>query len=1036
MPRNITRLLASVFAGLLLGSVAGAAPPAVSPPLAASPEHAAYFEQHVRPLLVQHCYECHSDKSKPLQGNLALDKKVGWVRGGDSGPAIVPGKPDDSLLVKAVTYKDENVQMPPSGKLPEAEIQTLVRWVQMGAPDPRTGESAAPARKPIDLERGRKHWAFQPLGKFTPPEVHDPGWCRTPIDQFVLSKLEAQKLRPNKIVERRKLIRRVYFDLLGLPPKPEEIDAFVADAAPDAYERLLDRLLASPHYGERWGRHWLDLARYAESHGFEQDYDRPNAYYYRDFVIKALNQDLPFDTFVKWQIAGDEYQPENPLAMSATGYLAAGVHATQITANQAEKERYDELDDITRTIGTSMLGLTVGCARCHDHKFDPIPNEDYYRMVSTFTTTVRSDLSVSLDPAGDRQKRADFDRQQAKLIEAVERYEREQGPQKMAAWLKSAPRELKTPAWVVLDIKETKADTGATFSHLDDGSLLVGGPNSIREGFTLTSAPQLNEVRALRIEALPHASLPYGGPGRGELGTFVLGEVRAKVLPADGKGSPVTVKFTKARATAESKNAPASNLVGGDVLKGWSVDSPPGCGQAVILDLEKPLDLRGKQLSLTLAFQGTKTVALGRVRLSLSTRAGTLDFGDDEIAEQALPVLTKLAGDPQAKFSWPDWQRSIHWICTTDPQWQALRAKVQQHAMSAPRPKVATMLISSEGVPAVRLHTQGPDFYDKTYFLTRGDPNMKKGEATPGFLQVMMSKPDHARHWQQPPPAGAHTSYRRHALAEWMTDVDQGAGRLLARVIVNRLWQHHLGRGIVATPSDFGTQGQLPTHPELLDWLARELIADGWHLKSLHKKIMTSAVYMQSGEADPVRLRADDDNRWCWRRPAVRLEAEVIRDAMLATSGLLDETLFGPGTLDMNQKRRSIYFFIKRSRLISMMSLFDAPDALIDIDQRQTTTVAPQALLMLNSDIVRGYAEALAKRVGPLSPGEPEEAIGRAYRIAIGRSPESTELADAKAFLLQQAEAYRKDGKKSPAELALADFCQVLFGLNEFIYID
>ena len=378
--------------------------------------------------------------------------------------------------------------MPPKGKLSEGEIALLSEWVRRGAPDPRLA-AAAPAqtKRPIDLAAGRKHWAFQPLKATEPPQLADPAWCRTPVDQFVLDRQRQEHLSPNPLADRRTLIRRANFDLLGLPPEPEEIEAFVNDPAPDAYQRLIDRLLASPHFGERWARHWLDLARWAESHGFEQDYDRPYAYAYRDFVIKALNADLPYDKFVKWQLAGDEFEPDNPLALAATGFLAAGVHATQITANQAEKERYDELDDVARTTGTAMLGLTIGCARCHDHKFDPLSNDDYYRIVSTFTTTVRSNQLVDADPAGYARRLAEFENGHRPLAAALEQYEQEELKGKFESWLaERAKQPLPLPHWLVLDNLSITSGMNMEFTRQDDDSYLAGKLTAqMKESYTV-----------------------------------------------------------------------------------------------------------------------------------------------------------------------------------------------------------------------------------------------------------------------------------------------------------------------------------------------------------------------------------------------------------------------------------------------------------------------------------------------------------------------------------------------------------------------
>ena len=723
--------------------------PAVKDAAALDKRQVEFFETNIRPLLVEHCYKCHSHQAKNLRGGLLLDSRAGWLKGGDTGQAIMPGKPDQSLLIKAVRYQDD-VKMPPKGKLTPKQIDLLVQWVRMGAPDPRGDTPAQVARKPVDVERGRSFWAFQPLQDVTPPAVKDAaGWCRTPIDRFILAKLEEKGVLPNPPADRRTLIRRVYFDLVGLPPTPEEIAAFIRDPDPRAYENLIDRLLESPHYGERWARHWMDVARFAESHGYEQDYDRPYAYHYRDFLIQALNRDMPYDQLVRWQLAGDELAPDEPLALMATGFLGAGAFPTQLTEAEFESARYDELDDMAGTTGLAFLGLSVGCARCHDHKFDPIPSNDYYRLAATFTTTIRSEIDLPL-------------------------------------------------------------------------------------------------------------------------------------------------------------------------------------------------------------------------------RAG------------AKPV------------------------------------KVQ---------------VTSEGFPHTKHHADDrgfPHFYPQTYFLQRGDVHQKRGVAAPGFLQVLMRSGKEESYWHVNPPTGwKRTSFRRAALANWLTDAG-GAGHLAARVLVNRLWQHHFGRGIVATPNDFGAQGERPTHPELLDWLAADLIRHGWRLKRLHRLILTSAVYVQNSRFDEARAAVDRENVYHWRRTPRRLEAEPIRDSMLAVAGMLDTRMYGSGTLDPNMRRRSVYFFIKRSGLIPTMMLFDWPEHLVSIGQRSTTTIAPQALLFLNSPQARQYAEGFARRL----EGSPAAVVERGYWLAVGRGPEDREEALALAFLAQQADVYRRAGRANADHLARVDFCQALMSMNEFIYVD
>lgn len=998
------------------------------------------FKRHVRGILVQHCVKCHGGESTESDFNLA--DRPGLLKGGSLGAAIVPGDSRASLLYKLVVRSQEPYMPHEGSKLPDADLARLAAWIDAGAPydGPLVGTdvAAVPWTEKTVPASAREFWSFRPLKPVTPPKVEDP-WCRTPVDRFILAAQATAGLRPNQEADRRTLIRRAYFDLLGLPPSPEQVAAFVADPAPDAYERLVDRLLADEHVGERWARHWLDVARFAESHGYEQDYDRPHAYTYRDFVIRAFNDDLPYDKFVRWQIAGDELDPDNPQALMATGFLAAGTHATQITANTAEKERYDELDDMARTLGTAMLGLTVGCARCHDHKFDPIPSRDYYQLVSTFTTTVRSDIDVVLDPESNRRAKVAFDQAHAPLAATLARYERDELPGKFAAWL-AQPASARTSAeapWLALDIAAPRSTGSATFRKLVDDSLLVSGANPDTDTFTLTATTSLTEIRHVRLEALAHESLVKGGPGRADNGNFALTDVRLTAAPQKGDGKPVTVKLLRPRASFEQARLPATATIDDDQKSGWAVDPRFGEDHAVAYELESPIGFAGgTRLTLTLDFRNNKRHAIGRPRFSISSAAEPPALFAETLPQSVQATLAMLDRQGADKLKPEDRAKLLAFFRAQDAGWRAVHEPVFAHLKQAPRAHTQRALISSEGTPAVRLHTQGPDFYQQTYFLKRGDLAQKEGEAPAGFLQVVTRSVDEHRWKTASPPAGSKLSYRRRALAEWITDTESGAGHLLARVMVNRLWQHHLGRGIVGTPSDFGTQGERPTHPELLDYLARELVDHGWSLKHVHRLIMTSAVYRQSTAHDAARARLDPTNRLLWRRWPLRLEAEVIRDAMLAVSGQWDHTMFGPGTLDPNQRRRSIYFFVKRSKLVPMMVLFDAPDTLGGMDRRPTTTVAPQSLLVMNSTAVRGYAEALASRVAPSTDTPPAEAVRRAYQLALARDPTSDEQAEADRFLRDQAAAYRGEQKPRPEHTALADYCQVLLGLNEFVYID
>jgi mono/diheme cytochrome c family protein len=988
------------------------------------------FQKQVRAILLEQCFRCHGGEK--TRGDLDMTTRERLLNGGEEA-VVVPFDHTKSKLYRLISHAAEP-HMPHKGdKLPDKEIALIAQWIDLGAPYDKPLVDKVASKKPMVVtDQDRQFWSFQPLKAAKPPAVKTPGWCRTPVDAFILAKLEEKGLTPAAPLDRVKLIRRVTFDLIGLPPTPAEIDAFVNDPAPDAYERLVDCLLDSPHFGEKWARHWLDLARFAESSGYEHDYDRPFAYHYRDFVIKAFNNDLPYNTFVKWQIAGDEYEPDNPLAVTATGFLAAGTHSTQTTKNLVEKERYEQLDDKLRTLGTAMLGLTIGCARCHDHKYDPIPTADYYRMLATFTTTVKSNVDLVLDPAGHKKALAAWEKEHQEILQPLRDFEKQEMPGRFELWLKSQPTPAPLPAWLILDLTAQKSQGGATFMPQDDGSFLAGGKIPDFDTYTFVAKTSLQGITALRLETLADDSLPRKGPGLADNGNFALTDFRVTATTPDGKTVPL--KLTNPRATFQQKGLPVAAAIDNDKKSGWAVDPQFGQDHAAVFDLETPLQTGGEVLlTFTLEFKNNKKHAIGRARLSVTTRPRPVSLDGSFAPEHVLRLLDKRGAGPLAEA---DRAQLLKWYRTMDRQWQRLLADVAAHERAKPRPATIKALIASEGVPPLRMHSQGADFFEQTYFLKRGDTDQKEGVAPQGFLQVLTRHPDAEKHWQTAPPQGWHTSYRRRALAEWITDVDTGAGHLLARVIVNRLWQHHLGRGLVATPSDFGMQGEPPSHPELLDYLAGELLRNGWRLKAIHKLIVTSAVYRQGSATNAQNAAIDPDNRYCWRHPRQRLQAELIRDALLAVSGTLDARQFGPGTLDPNHKRRSIYFFVKRSKLVPAMVLFDAPDALGGMDRRPSTTVAPQALWLMNNEVVRGYADAFAKRVSPADDAPPADAVRQAYRLALGRLPVAAELQAALRFLQDQTASYQAEGRANARQLALGDFCLVVVSLNEFVYID
>jgi len=1005
-------------AGGLVGLLVVGATWAADAPPPAKPDPAAidFFEKKIRPVLVEHCYSCHSVESKKQKGGLLLDSRVAILKGGDSGPALVAGKPADSLLLKAIRHLDD-LKMPPKAKLADNIGADFEKWIAMGAPDPRDGVAKS-SKRDIDIADGRKYWAFRPVAQLPPPAVRNQPWVRTPVDRFILAKLEEKNLTPNPAASKEKLVRRAFYDLWGLPPTPADIDAFVKDAAPDAYERLIDKLLASERFGERWGRHWLDAVRFAESGGYEFDGDRAGAYFFRDFVIKAYNQDMPFDEFVRLQLAGDQLQPNDFHATSATGFVVAGPYPGQTTAKTLQIIRYDHLDDMVSTIGTSMLGLSLGCARCHEHKYDPIPQEDYYRLVAAFSRTDSTQPKLDPNPEVYRQAKAAFDKAHAPFVAARDKFEKEQLAERVRQWQQT---ERKPTDWQVLDLV---ASTGKTpLKKQPDGSLLVDSKNKAAkvDTYTLTFHTHQKGIVALRVDALTDASLPKSGPGRAPDGNFILSDVSVTAMPLknDGKAKATPVKLANPRATFEQENYAVAKTLDADKKSGWAVSPQIGKDQAAIFDTAEPVGFDGGTiLTVTLKFEGDH-YALGRPRISITTMPEVKL--DGAVALQHAQEVAALLALHEGQVTDQNRAQVARWFRTLDPETGKVYAAMEAHAKLEPQPKLAQLFAAGE--------RGGGD----VHFLVRGEVERKNGVAKPGFIQVLMTAAEQDQRW-----TGATTPkgpiHPRVALARWITETEHGAGHLLARVIVNRLWQHHLGRGIVATPNDFGVQGEAPTHPELLDYLAGELIKGGWKLKPIHKLIMSSAVYQQTGDINDAAMKADPVNQLWWRRPGRRLEAEAIRDSLLAVSGSLDLTMYGPGTLDENSSRRSVYLTVKRSKLVPMLQMFDAPEAIQSIGVRSTTTVATQALAMMNSPFVRKRAEQFAARIRAKDSADLNQTVADAYLTALGRQPTAQEQERMLSFLNTQAATYGKNPRA--LEQALADCCQVLLCSNEFVYVD
>lgn len=989
-----------------------------------------FFEQKIRPVLVEHCYSCHSaaaKDAKKLQAELFLDTAGGVAAGGESGPVLVKGKSAESSLLKALKY--DGLEMPPSGKLSDAVIADFAKWIDMGAPDPREGAAPVKAKREIVIEEGKKWWAFQPLGNSQQLAVKssDP---KRPIDGFIRAAQQAHKLKSNHPATKEKLIRRAYFDLIGLPPTPGQIANFVDDASPQAFERVVDELLASPAYGERWARHWLDAARFAESGGYEFDGFRPGAHHYRDWVIRTLNDDLSYDEFVRMQLAGDLLHPNDVQAAAATGFLVAGPYPGQITAKTVERIRYDQLDDMMMTIGGSMLGLTLGCVRCHEHKFDPIPQQDYYALAASLARTVHGAKTMDLDPAATEKALDEHERAHAALLKSLDDFAAAKLPKRFAAWAKTdLPKQPEPTRWqvlepVVMEAAQTYLKELPNHTIAADGTKNVAGmvrkrgsvkKEGSNETLQVSFATNQKNVQAFRLDLLTDKSLPQRGPGLNGDGSFALAEIAltAKSLDPKAKDAPQTVKLKPVFAAFADKNQGLELAVDGKADTAWGVKTEAKKDNGAIFEFDKPLAgfTGGTELVLECKFRGA---GVGRLRVSFSTEANPATWAGDSVPQNVAEL--RAAAPSAAKL--PESLRTpvARWFAPFDADAAKVVHAVRDHEAETPRPKVTEVYTTTPG---------GQD----VYLLRRGEVDNKQGVAAPGFVQVLWRKSGPAIPAAAKPPVDPRIS-----LARWMTDVEGGAGPLVARVMANRVWQHHFGEGIVGTPNDFGAQGDRPSHPELLEYLAAELVRGGWRLKPLHKQIMLSDAYRQSHEVDPANVKLDPANRYLWHYRPQRLEAETIRDALLAVGGNLDAKMYGPSVLD-NTTRRSVYLRVKRSELIPSMTMFDAPEPTQSIGERSVTTVPTQALALMNSPFVRGQAEKLAERIRPAKDELIESAIDRGYRITLGRSPTTAECEQMQSFVTRQRASFGGDTPEALSR-SLTEFCQVLLCLNEFVYVD
>jgi mono/diheme cytochrome c family protein len=908
--------------------------------LAAGPAPAARAEDPAPPdatatnLLVEKCLACHASDAR--KGGLDLTRRDTAERGGDSGPAVVPGRPDESLLMEKVAAGE----MPPKGRLSPEQVEALRAWVAAGAPYPDG---------PLQPRRaGPDWWSLRPIRRPEVPAVSRPGWVRTPVDAFVLAKLDAAGLAPAPEADRRTHLRRVTFDLTGLPPTPEEAAAFEADSRPDAYERLVDRLLANPAHGERWGRHWLDVVRFAESHGYETNQLRPNAWPYRDWVIRAFNRDLPFAQFVMEQLAGDTLPEADGLARAATGFLVGGSHDVvgNLTPEGQAQQRADDLDDLITATGTAFLGLTVHCARCHDHKFDPIAQRDYYALQAVFAGVQHADREIALDDESGRVA------ERAAIVSELAALDRR------------------------LDEREPIArhDLGAV------GRPPVGARRNVER-----IAPR--PAKSVRFTVL--ATNTGSEPCLDELEVWTAGDdARNVALAAAGATAAASSTYPNSdlhrlEHIHDGRHGNARSWISAAPGKGW-----------VRIDLAEPAVI--------------DRIVWGRDREGAYTDRLPVEYTiEAAVAPDAWQVVASSADRaPFVKDAPAEGSKEA------DPLW------ARQAALRA---RLATLSGASR-VYAGTFATPGP-----TRVLRRGDP-MQPGEAVaPGGIAAVA--PGLSL------PADAPEPERRRALARWIADP---ANPLPARVLVNRLWHYHFGRGLVGTPSDFGYGGDRPSHPELLDWLAAEFLAGGGRLRPIHRQIVLSSAYRQSSRFDERAAAADAGNRLVWRASPRRLEAEAIRDAMLAAAGTLDRRMGGPGywiwepntnyvvvftpreDLGPEHERRMVYQYRPRSRLDPTFGAFDCPDGGLVAPRRETSTTALQALNLLNSRFVLAQASRFAERLAREAGPDPAAQVDRAFALAFGRAPEPDERAAAVALV-------RRHGASALA--------RVLVNANEFVSV-
>ncbi len=905
------------------------------------------FNTQIRPIL-SNCFSCHGPDDKKRSAKLRLDVRESALEKG----AIVPGKPGESELLKRVTAHGDEIMPPPESKKPPLraeEIALLRQWIQEGA-----------AYEP--------HWAYAPLAAAPPPVVKTKSWPKNPIDNFILERLEKSGVVPAPQADKATLLRRVSLDLTGLLPSPDETRAFLDDKSPNAYEKVVDKLLASPHYGERWGRHWLDQARYADSNGYTVDSER-QMWPYRDWVIKATNDDMPFDRFTIEQLAGDLLPTPTKSQIIATAFHRnTGIN--EEGGSNPEQFRTEAVVDRTNTTATVWLGLTAGCAQCHTHKFDPITHREYFSLLAFFNNNEDVNNKGATIPVaqgevfGKTQPISEADVAKAQIAWEKRELARLAPPNSP----NNAPAE-----WTNAQYLEYDTATNAGFQLLPDNSLLSDGKGAANDTYRVVAKSALPKIAALRLRVIPHESLPKNGPGTAANGNFVLTGIEVTLNGA-------AQKIASARADHEQPNHAITAALEGNGKSGWAINVGPGSAAKMnapheaIFVFDKPIEPGDKPLQIRLKHEMNERYLIGRFALDFSATVPSVTVVN-------APLLAALLTAPG--------QRS-------EAQTKLVAAAF---APSRPQPNTVDLMVTKERAQ-VR----------QTFILQRGDflrPDEKTGPLDPDTLSVL------------PPLKKTATRPTRLDLAKWLVS---GENPLPPRVAMNRVWLRYFGRGLVETDDDFGSQGASPTHPELLDWLAGEFLRQKWSLKAMHRLIVISATYQQSSKSRPDLAEKDPLNLLLARQSRLRVEAEIVRDAALSASGLLTAAIGGPsvhppqpdGVYSFTQSakkwkadagadryRRALYTLFYRSAPYPLLTTFDSPDFQVVCTRRPRSDTPLQALTLANDAAFIEIAQGLAERALKEAP-EGDARLKRLFVLALSREPSPKELTILRGFYQKQ----------------------------------